>query len=165
MVPLLSNERITALDHFQDVRHLVFGTAGTGLTWEPGDALAILPRQSVADVHALLLRLGIPASAMVRIQLTEQPSATARSSSMEVRVPFALPDIVALPEIVIRCSSEPRCQMFQKGEMGMRFLKSGTVLSAMMQMPGRQPTIRDWPCALSFGSTHCLQVESDWALI
>ena len=91
MAPLRSNDRITADDHFQDVRHLVFGTAGSGLEWQPGDALAILPRQPTAAVHALLQRLGLPTSAKVRIQPADASIHRTQLSCIEVIPPPPTP--------------------------------------------------------------------------
>ncbi|KAK9865897.1 hypothetical protein WJX84_011151 [Apatococcus fuscideae] len=107
MAQLLSNERITATDHFQDVRHLVFGTAGSGLTWEPGDALAILPRQSDANVHALLHRLGIPAFARVRIELPGESSHDGQPASIEVSAAAVVAGVVDV------AGSSPRRFLFE----------------------------------------------------
>lgn len=51
------NQRITALDHFQDVRHVVFSTEEE-LLYNPGDVVAILPFNPPAQVSELLDRLG-----------------------------------------------------------------------------------------------------------
>ncbi len=90
MAPLVSNERITSADHFQDVRHLVFSTAGSSLEWQPGDALAIMPRQSAAAVHALLHRLGIPVSAQVLVEATGSSALSLKHMSFTVGL-FFLP--------------------------------------------------------------------------
>jgi sulfite reductase alpha subunit-like flavoprotein len=51
MAPLLVNQRVTAADHFQETRHLEFDLAGSGLSYEPGDLLAVFPRTPAADVE------------------------------------------------------------------------------------------------------------------
>lgn len=51
---LLENRRLTAPDHFQDVRHLVIDLAGSGISYLPGDVLAIVPRQPAAAVAAVM---------------------------------------------------------------------------------------------------------------
>lgn len=51
---LLANQRITGRDSDSDVRHLEFSLADSGLTYEPGDALGVWPRNSSALVDSLL---------------------------------------------------------------------------------------------------------------
>lgn len=68
---MLTNHRITAASHFQDVRHIEFELEPGSLAYEPGDLLAVLPQQPPAVVRQLLLRLGLDPQAVVRIQLAE----------------------------------------------------------------------------------------------
>jgi sulfite reductase (NADPH) flavoprotein alpha-component len=49
----------------KEVRHVVLSLAGSGLTYEPGDALGVRPRQSVALVDAVLEATGLAADAAV----------------------------------------------------------------------------------------------------
>jgi hypothetical protein len=51
MAPLLVNRRVTSGDHFQETRHLEFDLSGSGLTYQPGDLLAIFPRTPERDVE------------------------------------------------------------------------------------------------------------------
>lgn len=84
--PLLRNERMTAAAHFQDTRHLEFDLSGSGLTYEPGDLLAVLPHSPAEAVDALLSRLGLDGDAVVRVELAAaaapgaSPAATAAGS-------------------------------------------------------------------------------------
>jgi sulfite reductase alpha subunit-like flavoprotein len=52
-----SNDRITALDHFQDVRHFIF-ECEDNLPYVPGDTVALFPRNEPADVDELLAHQG-----------------------------------------------------------------------------------------------------------
>jgi sulfite reductase alpha subunit-like flavoprotein len=54
MAPLLVNKRVTNPDHFQETRHLEFDLAGSGLSYQPGDLLAIFPRTPERDVQVKL---------------------------------------------------------------------------------------------------------------
>ena len=51
---VLVNQRITAEDGTKDVRHVEIDLAGSGLDYEPGDALGVLPRNPEALVDAVL---------------------------------------------------------------------------------------------------------------
>ena len=65
---LLANTRVTAADHFQDVRHLEFDLGASGLTYEPGDLLAVFPQQRSEVVQQLLTRLHLDGTAYVKIR-------------------------------------------------------------------------------------------------
>jgi sulfite reductase alpha subunit-like flavoprotein len=72
MAPLRVNRRVTAQGHFQETRHLEFDLAGSGLSYEPGDLLAILPRTPAADVE---VRVCVGAWLRVRGKRREGPLA------------------------------------------------------------------------------------------
>ncbi|XP_053552200.1 NADPH-dependent diflavin oxidoreductase 1 [Bombina bombina] len=57
--PLVTNQRVTAKDHFQDVRLIEFDTTGSGIEFSPGDVVMIQPRNSPQHVQHFcsLLRL------------------------------------------------------------------------------------------------------------
>uniref|UniRef100_F7DMQ1 NADPH-dependent diflavin oxidoreductase 1 n=2 Tax=Xenopus tropicalis TaxID=8364 RepID=F7DMQ1_XENTR len=57
--PVVSNQRVTALDHFQDVRLIEFDISGSALQFSPGDVAMVQPRNSPPHVQQLcsLLRL------------------------------------------------------------------------------------------------------------
>ncbi|KAM8934769.1 NADPH-dependent diflavin oxidoreductase 1 isoform 2-T2 [Pelodytes ibericus] len=56
---LLSNQRVTAADHFQDVRLMEFDIAGSGIAFSPGDVVMIQPQNSLDHIlqFCSLLRL------------------------------------------------------------------------------------------------------------
>lgn len=49
---VIENRRVTASDHFQDVRLVTFDLADSGLTFSPGDVAMIQPENSEANVDA-----------------------------------------------------------------------------------------------------------------
>jgi len=51
---LLLNQRITARDSGKDVRHLELSLAGSGLSYQPGDALGVWPRNPPSLVEGVL---------------------------------------------------------------------------------------------------------------
>ncbi|XP_075041573.1 NADPH-dependent diflavin oxidoreductase 1 [Mixophyes fleayi] len=57
--PLVTNRRVTAEDHFQDVRLIEFDITGSGIQFTPGDVVMIQPQNSPQDVQQFcsLLRL------------------------------------------------------------------------------------------------------------
>lgn len=63
---LLVNQRITARESTQDVRHLEIAV-DAGFDYEPGDALGFRPRNAAAVVERVITRLGLSGHESVRI--------------------------------------------------------------------------------------------------
>lgn len=70
---VLVNQRLTARDSDKDVRHLEFSLEGSGMHYEPGDALGIVVRNSTANVERLLALLPYEGDAMVHHEAVSQP--------------------------------------------------------------------------------------------
>ncbi|KAK3234822.1 hypothetical protein CYMTET_54937 [Cymbomonas tetramitiformis] len=64
---VLTNTRLTDEGHTQDVRHLEVDLGESGLSYAPGDSLAILPQIPEALVQQFLTRLGLDGDALVRL--------------------------------------------------------------------------------------------------
>ena len=62
---VLANQRLTARGSSKDVRHVELALEGSGLHYEPGDSLGVVPRNGADDVDALLAALGMSAEAPV----------------------------------------------------------------------------------------------------
>jgi sulfite reductase (NADPH) flavoprotein alpha-component len=54
---VLANERLTASPSSKDVRHIELSLEGSGIRYEPGDSIGIVPHNRAQDVDALLQRL------------------------------------------------------------------------------------------------------------
>jgi sulfite reductase (NADPH) flavoprotein alpha-component len=65
---LLDNQRIVARDSARDVRHIELSLEGSGLHYEPGDALGVWPRNPPALVAQVLELLGLDGDAEVEHQ-------------------------------------------------------------------------------------------------
>ncbi|ACB95592.1 molybdopterin oxidoreductase [Beijerinckia indica subsp. indica ATCC 9039] len=57
---LCLNQRLTGADSDKDTRLIGFDLSGTGLTYEPGDALGVWPVHDDAAVESVLKSLGLP---------------------------------------------------------------------------------------------------------
>ena len=62
---ILVNQRITARGHERDVRHLEIALEGSGLAYEPGDALGVWPRNPEPLVDAVLNTLALDGESIV----------------------------------------------------------------------------------------------------
>ncbi|GFS22197.1 NADPH-dependent diflavin oxidoreductase 1 [Elysia marginata] len=56
---LISNQRVTHPDHFQDVRLIKLDIAGSGISYSPGDVVMIQPQNSADSVEKFLSILGL----------------------------------------------------------------------------------------------------------
>jgi sulfite reductase (NADPH) flavoprotein alpha-component len=70
--PVLVNQRLTARDADKDVRHLEFSLEGSGIHYEPGDALGIVVRNATATVDRLLELMQYDADSVVHHESTSQ---------------------------------------------------------------------------------------------
>ncbi|GAB2522828.1 assimilatory sulfite reductase (NADPH) flavoprotein subunit [Lysobacter humi (ex Lee et al. 2017)] len=71
--PVLAVQKITARDAARDIRHVELSLEGSGLTYEPGDALGVWPRNPPALVDELLDVLALDGDAPVALKDREQP--------------------------------------------------------------------------------------------
>ncbi|HEX4855013.1 assimilatory sulfite reductase (NADPH) flavoprotein subunit [Arenimonas sp.] len=62
---VLANQRLTSRGSRKDVRHLELSLEGSGLTYQPGDALGLWPRNPPALVSAVLAELSLDGEADV----------------------------------------------------------------------------------------------------
>ena len=62
---LLANQRLTGRDSRKDVRHLEISLEGSGLGYQPGDALGLWPKNPPALVDAVLAELSLDADTLI----------------------------------------------------------------------------------------------------
>jgi sulfite reductase (NADPH) flavoprotein alpha-component len=72
---VLANQRIVASDSGKDVRHIELSLEGSGLAYQPGDALGVWPTQSPSLVDAVLETLGLDGDREVAFQDERLPLA------------------------------------------------------------------------------------------
>ncbi|KAJ2399517.1 NAPDH-dependent diflavin reductase [Coemansia sp. RSA 2559] len=81
---LEASERITARDHFQDVRHLQF-RIDDGPAWQPGDCAVVRPSNSASDVESFLVAAhwaGAAADAPLRLHGDALPAYVPRETTL-----------------------------------------------------------------------------------
>ncbi len=81
---LLANQRITGRGSARDIRHLELSLEGSGLAYEPGDALGVWPRNPPALVDAVLSALELDGDAPVAHAGNELPLREWLSSKREL---------------------------------------------------------------------------------
>jgi sulfite reductase alpha subunit-like flavoprotein len=81
------NERVSAAEHFQDVRHIELDLGRSGLSYNPGDILGVLPRQSDEAVEQLLCLLGIKKEQWIRVEAVTGECSNGSAAAIEVQGP------------------------------------------------------------------------------
>lgn len=81
---VLDNLVLTGRGSDKETRHIELALAGSGLTYEPGDALAVVARNRPALVEELLSTLGLDGNAAVTIGKETQPLAQALTETLEI---------------------------------------------------------------------------------
>jgi sulfite reductase (NADPH) flavoprotein alpha-component len=84
LAAVLENTVITGRGSSKEVRHIELDLAGTGLAYEPGDALGIAPRNDRAVAEDLLDALQLGGSATVEVNGATLPLAEALETRFEI---------------------------------------------------------------------------------
>jgi sulfite reductase (NADPH) flavoprotein alpha-component len=83
---ILANHPLTARGSTKDVRHMELSIQGSGILYEPGDALGIVPRNPSAEVDVLLARLAFSPEAPVEAAQRETSLREALMERFEIAV-------------------------------------------------------------------------------
>ncbi len=81
---LLANQKITGRDSTKDVRHLELSLTGAGIEYQPGDSIAVVPRNPPATVGALIEATGLDPEREVEVDGERRSLAGALSEAREL---------------------------------------------------------------------------------
>ncbi|WP_026919154.1 diflavin oxidoreductase [Gordonia shandongensis] len=81
---VLENTLLTAPDSEREVRHLVLDIDGSGLEYEPGDAVNVTPANEPALVAAIVDRLGVPGDTVIADRKGERTLTNALIHGFEI---------------------------------------------------------------------------------
>ncbi len=81
---ILANQRITLGEGVRDVRHFELSLAGSGLRYEPGDSLGVIPENPEATVAAVLAAARLDGNAVVERDGRSRPLAEWLSKGLEI---------------------------------------------------------------------------------
>ncbi|GLK77178.1 sulfite reductase [NADPH] flavoprotein alpha-component [Methylopila jiangsuensis] len=104
------NRRLSSPASAKDIRHLEFALGDSGLTYEAGDALGVVPANDPALVTALLTRLGLKPDAPVPGH--DRPLGELLGAAFEIRTPSR--DLVAAVEA--RAGDEALTHVLRHGD-------------------------------------------------
>jgi len=81
---VLANQRITSPASSKDVRHIELSLEGSGIVYEPGDALAVIAANPPVLVDEIIGLLGLDPGAAVELRGETLPLAAAMSRKLEI---------------------------------------------------------------------------------
>ena len=81
---VVRNELLTAPESEKEVRHLVLDIDGSGLEYEPGDAVNVTPANEPALVAAIVERLGVPGDTIIADRKGERTLTNALMHGFEI---------------------------------------------------------------------------------
>ncbi|MBM7366594.1 diflavin oxidoreductase [Gordonia hydrophobica] len=81
---MIRNDLLTAPESDKEVRHLVLDIEGSGLDYEPGDAVNVTPANEPALVAAIIDRLGVPSDTIIADRKGERTLANALTHGFEI---------------------------------------------------------------------------------
>ncbi|XP_030062090.1 NADPH-dependent diflavin oxidoreductase 1 isoform X2 [Microcaecilia unicolor] len=103
--PMLSNERVTARSHFQDVRLIEFDITNSGMKYSAGDVVMVQPRNSPEDVQQFCQLLQLDPNKRFTLVLNDP------STSLPAHLPQPC-SVQYLVEHYLDISCVPRCSFF-----------------------------------------------------
>ncbi|XP_055357583.1 NADPH-dependent diflavin oxidoreductase 1-like [Paramacrobiotus metropolitanus] len=72
---VIANDRVTAAEHFQDVRLIKMDIAGSGFVYQPGDVMVVYPKNSLDQVEELLTLLHLEGNQVITLSLHDEDAA------------------------------------------------------------------------------------------
>jgi sulfite reductase (NADPH) flavoprotein alpha-component len=81
---VLDNIALTGRGSTKETRHVEVSLEGSGLTYEPGDALGVVPVNDSSVVDTLIQRLGLPADAPVTVKQETTSLGEALTNAFEI---------------------------------------------------------------------------------
>lgn len=131
---VLTNQRITGRHSDKDIRHLELALEGSGLTYEPGDALGVWPRNPAPLVDAVLEHLHLDGELAVahdRTCLSLREWLTARRELTRLARPF-----VALQAVRTRNAELNHLLAPEQAPALAEFLRTHQVIDLLRAFPG-----------------------------
>jgi len=84
---VLTNQKITGVNSSKDVRHIELSIEGSGLSYEPGDSLAVIAKNPPQLIEELLGTLGFSGHEEVTIKGSTMPISDALRTELEITAP------------------------------------------------------------------------------
>jgi sulfite reductase (NADPH) flavoprotein alpha-component len=144
---LISNERLTHLDAPKDTRHVVIDLLDSGLEYQPGDSLGILPVNCPDLVQEVLQQLGASGNEVIK-NADSQSKALAEVLRTEVTLTRVRPELIDLLAQHATLSAEKE-QLVSGASEGSGDLLGCDVAELLAKFPSARPPITELIDALA----------------
>jgi sulfite reductase (NADPH) flavoprotein alpha-component len=130
---IIENLVLTGRGSSKETRHIELSLEGSGLTYEPGDALGIVPRNDPALVDGLLEYLSLPADSTVTAKKQTLALGEALSSAFEITA--TTPRFIDHWAELSGASELQRLRGAEQAEARAAFMRSNHVIDIVRQFP------------------------------
>ncbi len=131
---LLANSVLSQAGSGKEVRHIVLSLKGSNVTYEPGDAVGVWPRQSPHLVSAILASAGVAADAPVTLKGETVPVGEALATRLELTV-LTPPTLIKFANLAKDDALQALVQPGRGDEL-QRYLNGKDVLDLLRSHPG-----------------------------
>lgn len=130
---IIENLVLTGRGSSKETRHVELSLEGSGLTYEPGDALGIMPRNDPALVDSLLEHLALPVDATVMAK--KQPLALREALSSAFEITAATPRFIDHWAELSGASELQQLRGAEQAEARSAFMHNNHIVDIVRQFP------------------------------
>jgi sulfite reductase (NADPH) flavoprotein alpha-component len=128
---VLTNQRITGAQSSKDVRHVELSLEGSGLSYEPGDSLAVIADNPPQLIEELLAALGFSGDEEVTIKDSTIPIRDALRTELEITAP----SLAFLKSYADLAGSEELLELLESERQLSEYLDTRQIIDIVREFP------------------------------
>ncbi len=128
---VLTNQKITGAQSSKDVRHVELSLEGSGLSYEPGDSLAVIADNPPQLIEELLAALGFSGDEEVTIKDSTIPIRDALRTELEITAP----SLAFLKSYADLASSEELLELLESERQLAEYLDKRQIIDIVREFP------------------------------
>ena len=128
---VLTNQKITGAQSSKDVRHVELSLEGSGLSYEPGDSLAVIADNPPQLIEELLAALGFTGDEEVTIKDSTIPIRDALRTELEITAP----SLAFLKSYADLAGSEELLELLESGRQLAEYLDKRQIIDIVREFP------------------------------
>ncbi len=128
---VLTNQKITGAKSSKDVRHVELSLEGSGLSYEPGDSLAVIADNPPQLIEELLAALGFTGDEQVTIKDSTFPIGDALRTELEITTP----SLAFLKSYADLADSEELLELLESERQLAEYLDNRQIIDIVREFP------------------------------